>query len=144
MQPASQFFTDHLLFSNICEYLTIKELLDLSTLSQELKRIVEEYCKNRMRGLNMRPANSKSFIHQMQFYFNRCLRVARLDKALSDNAVTILHPFKFETIQYFEVGTRFCCYLTRDSKARIFRTSALINYHEQCNDLRKEKEKIKV
>jgi hypothetical protein len=66
----------------------------------------------------MKPSAQKSFIHQMQFYFNRCLRIVRADKNIESmegvkeilkTITTINHPFKFEAIKNFEVGTTFTC-----------------------------------
>lgn len=75
----SEYFTDNLVFSNIAEYLTIKDLLALSSTNKEVQSIVDGYTRNMLMQLKMKPATHKSAIHQMQFYFNRCLRIAKQD-----------------------------------------------------------------
>ncbi len=91
-----------------------------------MHEIVEQHCRTTLKELHLRPSTVKSSIHQMQFYFNRCLRIVRQDKNINEKSldlITINEPCKFETIKYFEVGSKLSCYLTRNEKGRIFRTS---------------------
>lgn len=94
----SEYFTDNLVFSNIAEYLAIKDLLALTATKKEIRAIVDQYIRNMLIQLKMKPANHKSAIHQMQFYFNRCLRIAKQDNPNQENNYSIVgidYPFKF-------------------------------------------------
>lgn len=91
-----KFFTDHLLFSTISQFLTVKEVLALASVKHELKLVVEHYCRSKLAELSLKPSTQKSSMHQMQFYFNRCLKITRRDdKNGWAPCLSIHHPFKF-------------------------------------------------
>ena len=115
-----------MLFHNISEYLNVEEILKLCTLSKEMKYIVEGACRHILKENNINKISNKSAINRMQFYLNRCLRIVKDDKEMK-NSKTIWHPFKFEIINFFEVGSMYTCYLTKNNKATIFRTSTFID-----------------
>lgn len=46
----------------------------------------------------MKPSSMKSSLHQMQFYFNRCLKIATFcnkGEEMKNDNVVINYPFKF-------------------------------------------------
>ena len=91
-----------------------------------MKSIVEGACSHILKENNINRISNKSSINRMQFYFNRSLKIVKDDKE-PKNTKTISNLFKFEIIKFFEVGSMYTSYLTKNEKATIFRTSALID-----------------
>lgn len=146
------FFTDPLLLSYITPYLTLPEKLKLSQLSKQIRFIIEDYFRIVLQENRLHIIPNKSAIHQMRFYFDRCLRIFKTqreheikedpkavkgqDKADDNKPASKLHntvenPFKFSVISYFEVGMIYSGFIDNQNKAYIFRTQNLVKAQKE-------------
>ena len=145
------FFTDPLLLSYITPYLSLPEKLKLSQLSKQIRFIIEHYFRIVLQENRLHIIPNKSAIHQMRFYFDRCLRIFKtqrehegkedpkakgLDSVEDSKPAPKLHntvenPFKFSVITYFEVGMVYSGFVDNQNKAYIFRTQNLVAQKEE-------------
>jgi hypothetical protein len=141
------FFTDPLLFSYITPYLTLSERIKLSQLCKQVRFIIEHYFRIMLQENRLHIIPNKSAIHQMRFYFDRCLRIfktqrehevkdakAPKNQETADDVRTtaklyntVESPFKFSVITYFEVGMVYSGFIDNQNKAYIFRTQSLVS-----------------
>ena len=142
------FFTDPLLLSYITPYLSLPEKLRLSQLSKQVRFILEHYFRIVLQENRLHVIPNKSAIHQMRFYFDRCLRIFKTqreheakedpklakgqdrveeNKPASKLLNTVEDPFKFSVITYFEVGMLYSGFIDNQNKAYVFRTQNLVS-----------------
>lgn len=146
------FFTDPLLLSYITPYLSLPEKLRLSQLSKQVRFIIEHYFSIVLQENRLHVIPNKSAIHQMRFYFDRCLRIFKTQRehegkedpragkgmeAVEDHKPraklhnTVESPFKFSVITYFEVGMVYSGFIDNQNKAYIFRTQSLVSAQKE-------------
>ncbi len=84
MQPLPLYFTDDVIFDSISSYFQIVDLLHLSQVNRALREIIEDRCKRMIKGHNFSLVATKTSIHQMRFYFDRCLTLYKKKEDIED------------------------------------------------------------
>ena len=74
------YFTDPLILAYVTQYLTIPEQLTLTTLNKIIRARMDHHFRVTILQHHLTPIPKKSHIHQMNFYFGRCLTHLRPPK----------------------------------------------------------------
>lgn len=77
MPEATSYFTDPLLLSYLTPFLALPDRLTLTQLSKQVRFNMEHHFRMVLAENNLQMITKKSAIHQMRFYFDRCLSVFR-------------------------------------------------------------------
>lgn len=76
----TSYFTDPLLLNYITSFLAVSDRLTLTHLSKKIRFVMEHHFKMVLAENRLHMISKKSAIHQMRFYFDRCLRIFRTSK----------------------------------------------------------------
>ena len=73
----ANYFTDPLLLSYLTAFLALPDRLTLAQLSKHVRFLMEHHFRMVLAENRLHMISKKSAIHQMRFYFDRCLRIFR-------------------------------------------------------------------
>lgn len=143
----TSYFTDPLLLNYVTAFLALSDTLTLTQLSKKIRFVMEHHFKMVLAENRLHMISKKSAIHQMRFYFDRCLRIFRTSKEDGKEEVgrrrkdsqreeegpqeslrlTLENPFKFNVIVFFEVGLIYTAFIDHLNRAFVFRTNQILS-----------------